>query len=281
MYNIKDKFLYEVLDDFKCAKNSNLKDDIFNVFMKYIWSSNNKRYTYTKYLSFNILPDLKNTDIGKIFCDYCSVPYTAYKAITKNKTYDDLIRQKINNLYTNMCDSEVCIKKDYMDLLNTPKKLYYRWQSGSENYNSDEFRQILDDSLLQAEELKIKYGKQKMDISWNDYKKLIEGFFVKMFNNYIPLEEYEDKSKIVLDIDIWTEDNFIISYFCKSLNGYMKNYQKEFYGLSRNRDSKLIRCNECGKLIEKNSNHQKYCNICRLHNDLEKTKNRVKKYRNK
>jgi len=261
VYSLKDKFLYEILDDYRETTCNITKREIIDGFFKLVWGSINKRLTYVKYLSFDVNPELINSNLGVIFFEYSSVPYIAYKSMTTNKQYIDLIRQKINNLYTNMCDSEVCIKKNYMDLLNTPKRLYYRWQGGFEKYDPDELKQLFSDSILQAQELKTKYGKQKMNISWSEYKKLIEGFFVKIFNNYVPLEEYEDKSKIVLNIDIWTEDNFIISYFSKSLNGYMKDYQKEYYNIKKCRNIKLERC-VCGKLFEQTNGKRKVCPDC-------------------
>ena len=58
------------------------------------------------------------------------------------------------------------------------------------------------------------------------------------------------------------EDNFYIKYFCKSLESYMKNYNKEYYGLKRGRDKKYKRCKKCGKMIEVKGNKKKYCDKC-------------------
>jgi hypothetical protein len=197
-----------------------------------------------------------------VFKNYESIPYTFYKSNTNQKNYVDLLRQKINNIYSTMCDGSVCVYKEYMDLLKTPKQLYYRWQSGIEEFNSDELSKLLVECLQCAEEVKQYHAKTKLKVSWSEYKNIIAGFLRKIFDNYIPLDEYEDKNRIVLDIDIWTEDNFIISYFCKSLSGYMKDYQKEYYGIKKLRNMKLQRC-ECGGLfIQNKNNSRRRCNLC-------------------
>ena len=46
------------------------------------------------------------------------------------------------------------------------------------------------------------------------------------------------------------EDNFAIAYLCKGLDGYMRNYQKKYYGLSINCRKKYSRCG-CGSLYVK------------------------------
>ena len=68
------------------------------------------------------------------------------------------------------------------------------------------------------------------------------------------IEEYEKKygwdANVI--VDGWSEDNYIIKYFCKSLTGYMRNYI---------RDSKIKPkdCLICGENIP---NRNTYCNDC-------------------
>ena len=77
------------------------------------------------------------------------------------------------------------------------------------------------------------------------------------------------------------EDNFYIKYFCKSLESYMQNYQKQYYGLyikgSKDKKYKIKRCQLCGKMIEKSHNRKIYCDDCRENMRL----NRYKKYNQK
>lgn len=278
MYDIDGKYLYEILDDYKDATDDKQKDDIISAFMKLIWSSKNKRNTYKKDIRFSVSKSLLNTDVGKIFNCYSSISYTAYKSMTKDTDFISLIRQKINNIYTNMCDGDVCLKKEYMDFIKQPKQMYYRWRTGEE-YNVSTLTDYIESILEKAEQVKEKYKKQKMNISWNDYKKLIAPYFKRMFDNFIPLEKFEDKNVLTLDIDLWTEDNFAVAYLCKGIDGYMRNYQKEFYGIKRNRNLNLVYCN-CGRQYDKKTNNQKFCPTCQKEINKLKTNIRVHKFRN-
>ena len=121
-----------------------------------------------------------------------------------------------------------------------------------------------------------------MDIEWYKYKTLISPYFKRMFNNYIPLEKFENKNVLTLDIDMWNEDNFAVAYLCKGLDGYMKMYQKQYYGLyNLNSKSRFTydRC-ECGRLYKKNSNRQKYCIHCQVEKQRLQSKQYQRKIRN-
>jgi DNA-directed RNA polymerase subunit RPC12/RpoP len=261
-YDIEDKYLYEILDDYKDCQIEKDKDEIIKAFMKLIWSCKNKRNTYLKDIRFSVSRSLLETEIGKIFNTYSDISYIAYKSMTKETDFVSLIRQKINNIYTNLCDGDVCLKKEYMDLIKSPKKMYYRWKDGEE-YNPKTLTAEIEEIMEKSIAVKEKYNKQKLNITWNEYKKIIVPYFKRMFNNFIPLEKYEDKSKITLDIDTWSEDNFVIAYLCKGLDGYMRNYQKEYYNLPSHGNYK--RCVDCGDLyISKDKAYRQIrCNKCK------------------
>jgi hypothetical protein len=276
VYDISDKFLYEILDDYKEAITDTDKDEIIKEFMKLIWASKNKRSVYKKDLRFSVSRSLLDTEIGQIFNTYSEISYTSYRSMTKDTDFISLIRQKANNIYTNLCDGDVCLKKEYMDLIKQPKQMYYRWRSG-EIYDATALTSQIDDIIAESLIVKEKYSKQKMNIRWNDYKILIVPYFKRMFENFIPLEDFEDKNHLTVDINTWNEDNFAIAYLCKGLEGYMRNYQKEYYGLSiPNSKQKQVfsRCN-CGRLFKQNKQHnKKMCDICCEESRL----NRYKKY---
>lgn len=264
MYSTDNKYLYEILDDYKDAVDEKEKQEIVNNFMKLIWSSGNKRRIFQKDLRFSVSKSLLKTDIGQIFNTYSEIGYTSYRSMTKDVDFVSLLRQKINNIYTNLCDGRVCLKKEYMDLIKLPKQMYYRWRSGEE-YDVTTLPSQLEDIIIQAEMVKEKYAKQKMNISWNDYKKLVTGYFERMFNNYIPLEDYEDKTKLTIDIETWNEDNFAIAYLCKGLDGYMRMYQKKYYGLynpSSRQSIKYSRCSCGGMFVQNKKNNKFKCNKC-------------------
>ena len=260
-----DKYLYEIIDDYKHSDSDEEKDDIFKSFCSSIWSSENKRRVYTKTIRFSVRKYLIQTDVGQVFDVWSEVEYTGYKAMTKETDWCSLIRQKVNNLYTRYFDKDVILKKDYMSLLNTPKRLYYQWIDGIE-MDADELTTIIDDAIDDAQKLKITYQKQKMELSWSEYKKVVEGFFQRCFENCKLIEDYEKDSKYCGIYDFMNEDNFYIKYFCKYIENEMKHWEKQYYGLKRGRNIKYKRCQRCGCLIEiknKNDYSTRYCLTCK------------------
>lgn len=275
-----DKYLYEIIDDYKHSDSDEEKNDIFKLFCSSIWSNENKRRVYIKTIRFSVRKDLLQTDVGQVFDVWSEVEYTGYKAMTKETDWCSLIRQKVNNLYTRYFDKDVILKKDYMSLLNTPKRLYYQWIDGVE-MDADELTTIIDDAIDDAQKLKVTYQKQKMELSWNDYKKVIEGFFQRCFDNCKLIEDYESNSKYCGIYDFMNEDNFYIKYFCDRLEGNMLDYQKKYYGLKYSSRNGYKRCKCCGKMIQNTGNKKMYCDECKKEKTKINWKNASKKYRNK
>jgi hypothetical protein len=124
-----------------------------------------------------------------------------------------------------------------------------------------------------------------MKLSWNDYKKVIEGFLQRCFDNCKLIENYEKDSKYCGIYDFMNEDNFYISYFCKSIESYMQNYQKQYYGLyvkgSKDKNYSIKRCKKCGALIKNTGNKKMYCDDCANFNKKESNKKADIKYKNK
>ena len=88
----------------------------------------------------------------------------------------------------------------------------------------------------------------------------------KIFDNCKSIDEYESNNKLLNMYDLYSEDNFYIKYFCKSLEGEMLNWQKDEVKLKRGRNKKYKNCKECGKMIEiksKKDYSTKYCDDCR------------------
>ena len=276
-----DKYLYEIIDDYKNAYSEEEKAEIFKDFCSSIWGSKNKRRTYTKTIKFKVRNDLLESEIGQIFNAWSEVEYIGYKSMSKDTDWCSLIRQKINNLYTRYFDEDVILKKDYMDLLKTPYNLYYRWIKGTE-MDAEELLKTIEDSIYKANELKSVYQKQKIELSWEKYKKIIEEFLQKIFNNCKPIEDYEiDNLTNKYIYELANEDNSYVKCFCNSLEGEMLKWQKRYYGLSipstTKQHKQYKRCKECGKLIEKYHNRVQYCTDCKQKMELE----RYKKYNKK
>ncbi|MBR0596957.1 hypothetical protein [Sinanaerobacter chloroacetimidivorans] len=265
-YNAKEKYLYEILEDYQFSDH---KEEIFEAFINSLWECPNKRLTITKYIKFRVLPELSPCDTGRIFQNYQSIPYRSYRNSTTEKNYVDLIRQKINNLYSIRCDPDICTEKEYMNLLKTPKRLYYLWRKGEEIPSANELSEHISHCMEEAECIRKLSAKSKLKLSWSEYQELISEFLCKIFDNYIPLEAFEKKEELYLDVDIWLEDHFIIRYICKSLDGYMSNYIKNYYGIRRGRNVKIQRCSCGGLFLQNKKNNRFKCNLCNKYQPIE------------
>lgn len=280
MYECNEMFLYEIIEDYKDTDSQEEKDELFNSFCSSIWSSNNKRRTYTKAIKYNVKKDLLNTDLGQVFDAWSAVEYKYYKSMTRDETWCSIMRQKLNNIYTRYFDKEVILEKEYLDLIKTPKRLYYEWTSGVD-MNAETVTKIIYDAIDNSEKVKIRLQMEKMKLSWNEYKKVVEEFLRRCFENCKLIDEYEDNTKISSHLDFLTEDHFYVGYFCRSLNSYFRNYQKKYYSVRRGHGNQYTRCKQCGSLIEKTNNRVMYCKSCYKKNNQKEAKYRMKKYRNK
>ena len=276
IYDCNETFLYEVIEDYKEAENNEVKDEIFNSFCSSLWASDNKRRTYIKTIHFKVRKDLLDTELGRVFDTWSGIEYRYYKSMTKDENWCAIIRQKINNIYTRYFDKEVILNKEYMDLLKKPKLMYFDWLSGTE-MDANTVTDIIDNAIDESEKLKQRFQMEKMTLSWNEYKKVVEGFLRRCFDNCKLIEEYENKTQIINNYDFITEDNFYVKYINRSLNAYFQNYQKDYYSVKRGHNNKYSRCKRCGGIIEKTGNKRLYCDDCRKQNDLE----RYKKYNKK
>lgn len=278
IYDCNETFLYEIIEDYKEAENNETKNEIFNSFCSSLWASDNKRRTYMKIIHFKVRKDLLNTELGQVFDTWSGIEYRYYKSMTKEENWCSIIRQKINNIYTRYFDKEVILNKEYMDLLRKPKLMYFNWLSGTE-MDANTVTDIIDDTIDKAEKLKQRFQMEKMTLSWNEYKKVVEGFLRRCFDNCKLIGEYEDKTQIVNNYDFITEDNFYVKYINRSLDGEMRKYQKQYYGIRDHK--KYSRCKRCGGIIEKTGNKRLYCDDCALIKKKESNRKADKKYKNK
>lgn len=276
IYECEDLFLYEIIEDYKEAKTEEEKDEIFNSFCSSIWSSDNKRRIYKKSIRFNVRKDLLQTELGQVFDVWSDIEYTYYKSMTKDENWHSIIRQKINNIYTRYFDKEVILNKEYMNLLKIPKKLYYQWISGID-MNAETVTELIDDAIDNARKTKSKLQQEKMSLSWNEYKKVIEEFLRRCFDNCKLIGEYEDKTKIITIFNFLTEDNFYVGYICRSLEGEILKWQKKYYNIRDHK--KYSRCKQCGSMIEKTGNKRLYCDKCAKAKERERKRKIAYKYR--
>ena len=278
IYDCNEIFLYEIIEDYKEAVSQVEKDEIFQSFCSSIWSSDNKRRTYTKKIQFHVTKDLLDTELGRTFDLWSAIEYKYYKPMTNEENWCSIIRQKINNIYTRYFDKEVILAKEYMDLIKTPKRLYYDWISGKV-MNAASVVEILDEAIDTSEKVRVKLQQRKLSLTWSEYKKIVDGFLRHCFNNCKLIEEYEDKNNLLTRLDFLTEDHFYVRYFCRSLDGEIRKWQKKTYGLPQSSRKGYTRCLQCGVIIEKTGNKRKYCKECAINNERKRKRKIAYKYR--
>lgn len=258
-------YLYKLIEDYHDAESDGEKAAVVRDFCTLIWSSANKRRVYTKSIRFTVCKNRLDSQAGQIFKMWSDIEYKGYKSVTSETDYISYIRQKVNNLYTRYCDREVILQPEYMDLLKTPKRLYFAWLDGDEP-DPAVLTAAIDDAIADSILMKERLQKEKMALSWGEYKQVAEQFFRRIFASSRLIDEYENTagraSGLSTSLDCVTEDNFYIRYFCRSLDGLMKNYQKHYYKVRRGTKVRYFRCGECRILSEKVNNNQKYCPDC-------------------
>lgn len=289
LYNVEGKYLYEILDDYKQLDN---KDEIFSAFTDKIWiyvMDKIKVEPHAKFIKYKTIPKHFKTDTDRIFEKYKKIYYYTRSGYNKYSTnWYDIISFKIAHLYFRYFNLHGVIDdsniKGYVDLLREPKRLYFRYISGNLEMSASQLKQHIKCSLRKAQNLKKQYSKQLMKEENNEYRQCIDKTIRKAFDNYIPLDKFEDKTKFVLDIDFVIEDNFTEKYICKWLECEMKQFQKQYYGIKRlKKDEKLKRCQDCGRLfvIKKKNNRTIRCNACRDIHKKELRKAQNQRYYNR
>lgn len=254
------EYLYELIEDYRDADSEAEKGQLLKSFCSSVWSNENKRRGISKTIRFSVRKDLLNTEVGQVFGAWSEIRYQGYQSKSKETDWSSLLRQKVNNLYSRYFDKKIILQKDYLDLLRTPKRLYFQWIGGAD-MEPDLLAATLSAAASEAQRLCVVYQKQKMELSWCEYKKIMEGFFHKILDNCRPPEVYGGSAIY----DFMTEDNFYIRYFCKSLEGEMLKWQKQYYGIRDHR--KYKRCRLCGALIEDTGNRKMYCSACARQNE--------------
>lgn len=266
-------YLYEIIEDYQAAKSQEEKDRLFLTFCSSIWSSGNKRKTYTKAVKFRVRKDLADMGPGPVFRQWSSVEYLYYKPVTADDEWSSILRQKINNLYTQYFDRDVILEKEYMDLIKTPSRLYHQWAAGKSNESSIDAASAeaaILEAIRQSELVKARLQMRKMELSWEDYKKLIEGFLHRCLDNCRLIGDYEDKSSLPGRLDFVTEDHFYGAYISRCLDGELRKWQKRQCGLPQNSRKGYKRCKKCQTLILNTGNKRMYCTECAASNERER-----------
>jgi hypothetical protein len=273
--------LSELLEEYKTVEN---KQMVIDEFINLLWSSKYTLKKHKKVYSYEIDEEIfrDRQDLIELFSKYKLIEFTFCKSYYKKRLdYIDYIRVHVNNMYAYLVDTTVYLPKEYYQLLLTPKKEYFKTLSmlkNGEKVDYEEVKYKIEFSLIEAEEIKSQVLHNKINLKWSEYKKLINTYIERIFNNYLSPAEYENEHgwEMKVNVDGWNENNYIVKYFCKSLTGYLRNYMTSL----KPKEIKKKFCVGCGKEIKSKSNRQKYCDDCKKKVIKNQTKERVNKYRN-
>jgi hypothetical protein len=272
--------LSEILEEYK-ESNEEQKAKLIKEFTNMIWKSKYSFKTYKKYYTYKVNEELLNgrNDLIEMFSKYQIIEFTFCKSFHGTKLNSiDYIRIHINNMFGYLVDKNVYLSREYYHLLLVPKNEYFKTiekLKNGENVNCEEIENRIIQSLQESEIIKEKSLEKKLNMKWSDYKKLINTYIERMFNNYIPPHEYEEKHgwEMHVNVDGWNENNYIIKYFCKSLTGYLRNYVKSI----NRKDKQCEICNITLIGITK----KRYCEKCAIKRKKESNKQADKKYKRK
>lgn len=254
-------YLSQVFNTYYNSTNQQQKENLKRDFQKIIWKSLPyiKLNRFFKYkISYN---NIKDENALSIFEQYKYIEYKILKSRYNINELDkeDLIKARINSNYGKYFDKEVYFKKEYYRALAQYKNIYF-------NYLKKEVTDLeseINSNNKLIEKLKQESLDNKQDMAWDDYKSFVNMCLDKIFDNYIPIDskvkDGEFRPNHILD---WDEDNYIVGYVNKSLNGYLKNYINEL------KKPKHKFCKICGIEIINPKPRQKYCNICRREKEL-------------
>lgn len=273
-------FLNQLFDEYYETED---KQEIIKKFIDSLWKSKYRFSKYSKYYSYKVKDELLHNrdELINLFKQFENIEYKVCKSFSKKRLDSiDYIRIHINNMYGFLIDKDVYYSKEYYKLLLSPKQEYLKTvrllKDGLE-VDVDQIKNVIENKLVEAEKLKHSSIKKKINMTWSQYKKLIDSYISRIFDNYIPVHEYEKKHgwEMKVDVSYWSEENYIIKYFCKSLTGYLRNYVRD----SKPKDAKIKKCIICQSEFECLSDKKLYCMKCKKNKQLEWQRNSMNKLR--
>lgn len=265
-------------DKYYYSESEEEREQIKQQFLNTVWGIlpyTVQKRTFKFKVIESVIPD---EEMIEFFKQYSTMEYTILKSRynINELEKEHLVKARINSNYGKYFDERVYLDKDYYRHIAHLKNIYFNYIDGKYE-TCEEVKAEVVKIHTKANELKQKSVENKIQLSWEEYQEFVNGCFDKIFKNYVPLEEkiYDDnfewEDNTVID---WDEENFVVGYVNKSLNGYLKNYIKE-----RNKPKEKF-CEVCGCEIEVKSKN-KYCRECAKKINREKTKQRMKLKRQK
>lgn len=231
------------------ASDEKKKRDIIGKIIKHIWNSKCDYIKITKKIEFEIDDRIIDEELFDILCRYNDFKYKKMKSKydSSSMTSFDYVKVHINNLYAYLFDSEVYNDKRYIYNLMRPRNIYFEYIKGMIT------KEQVIEKLKEFDKKNINNTK-KYEMSFENYKKLINYYIPIIINNLETYDEYLEKNEWENRItkEDFNYDNLLITYINKSLTGYLRNYIRENYK----------QCEICGMPIIITSNNRKYCPKC-------------------
>lgn len=248
-------YLSVVFNEFYKKRDVN----IINEFRNRLWNTLpyqklNRKYTY------KVSKEILNNEIYEKLNAFHTIDYKILKSRYGQCELrsEDYIKARVNSNYGKYFDKEVYLSKSYYYHLANYKNIYYRYMKD----NTIDVINEIDLNTTNIHNLLDEVYKRKVDLSWQDYKEYVNGVIPRIFDNYIPMDIKILSGKWNPNYNNdWDEDNYIIKYFNKSLDGYVKKYVDTIKG-ERVSNVKQKKCVICGKYVQAKSNRKKYCNEC-------------------
>lgn len=235
------------------ASSEEKRNVIVDKFIKLIWQSKCEYKTIIKRIQFEIDDTIVDEELFDILCKYNDLQYKKIKSKYRSEkmTSIDYIRVHINNSYAFLFDKDTYATKEYVFNLLQPRDAYFQ-------YIREEIER--EELLLKLQEFNNNNinKRTKHELTWNQYKKIINSFLVRIFDNIKTVDEllseidFEQRVKK----DTFDYDNILIAYINNCITGYLRNYIKELD------KPKYKFCSVCGVYIEDPKPRQKYCWLC-------------------
>lgn len=249
------KYIYEFIEDYQSEQTKVGKKRILLRFSSQLWASNPHDRVHTKKftkLDSEIIP----VEIADILTPYENYSYSIPSTYSQTSSSFEILKQRINNLYSGFCDSSVAMDRHTIRKMSYAHKIWNQIATGS-NQDVGSARYIHEIVSLFEETLKNERGK-KIDLSWDLFKSFIDKKMEMIFENY-EAPNWDTSSSLVLT-DFVNTDHYAISYISSSLTGYLRNERLKYHNIPRG--GALNICPICGRGLVKQGKEVEGCIWC-------------------
>lgn len=184
---------------------------------------------------------------------------------------EDYVKAKLNSNYAKYFDKELYLDKKYYYYLSNYRNIYFKYINGE----IKDLELALKLNKKKVAEYKKKSLEKKVNVSWEEYKGVVNRALDNVFENYQPIDLKIENGEFIPNSNLnWDEDNSIIGYINKYVHGEIVKLIKVKTEQVKPR-YKITYCIICGKQVKyKSKKPHKYCSKCAKEID-----NKNRKYR--